>query len=166
MDYKIGFYIKNHFIDVSNVEVGRSANNTKVKDDHNKLLIEAKTIINSIIKKYSFIHPNSIPIPSLQICGLKGDLLTTTLQTKKKYISSRSVERIRTPLSPNDADATINYMKHLIHWKEQVVDAATMVLKLVNEADDRRSSFGKTLKPKTRNKESTYVDWLDDNIIR
>jgi hypothetical protein len=33
-------------------------------------------------------------------------------------------------------------MKHVNYWKEQVMDAAALILKLVNEADDRRSSFG------------------------
>ncbi|KAI7887778.1 uncharacterized protein EV154DRAFT_520011 [Mucor mucedo] len=57
LDYRIGFYHKSLFIDVSNIEVGKAATVTKVKDDHFKLILEAKTIFKNIIGNFSFINP-------------------------------------------------------------------------------------------------------------
>jgi hypothetical protein len=45
VDYRLGIMINQKFIDISNTEVGKQVAVTKMKDDHMKLLLEAKTII-------------------------------------------------------------------------------------------------------------------------
>ncbi|KAG1143347.1 hypothetical protein G6F37_005737 [Rhizopus arrhizus] len=93
--------LNNKIWDLANVEVGKWPSNTKNKNVHQKILLEAKTIINRILNKYSFINPSSIAVFSLQVCHFKGDLLSSCLGAPKKYFISRVCDRLRVPLSPN-----------------------------------------------------------------
>lgn len=57
--------------DISNIEIGNAATGTKVKDDHQKLILEAKTILKNIVRNFSFINPKTVSIHSMQLCGFK-----------------------------------------------------------------------------------------------
>lgn len=45
-----------------NIKMGKKATATKVKDDHQKLLLDAKTIIQKIISTHPYIHPPSYSV--------------------------------------------------------------------------------------------------------
>jgi hypothetical protein len=72
IDYRLGIIINQGFTDIANIEVGRKATTTKVKDDHLRLLLEARTIIQKAIGSFGFIYPPSFIVISFHICGIKG----------------------------------------------------------------------------------------------
>lgn len=86
VDYRLGVTINGKFVDVANVEVGKRPSSTKIKEDHAKLVLEAKTMMNRIINQFSFISPSSLKIVSLQIYGLKGNLLGSTMQAPQQWV--------------------------------------------------------------------------------
>ncbi|KAI9263849.1 hypothetical protein EDC94DRAFT_73630 [Helicostylum pulchrum] len=114
IDYRIDFYYKNSFIDVSNIEVGKAATTTKVKDDYFKLILEAKTIFKNIITKFNFINPVNIKIHSIQLCGLKGDCLRSTMIKPKAIVVYRINDRLRIPLSRNDSQKAEDLLNSLV----------------------------------------------------
>jgi hypothetical protein len=117
IDFRLGIIINNKFIDIANVEVGRKVTVTKIKDDHVKLLLEAKTIIKRIISQFHFVDPASIKIYSLQVCGLKADLLETTLVSQSKYVTNRVCERVRLPMNEIQTSQTKTFMQSMKNYK-------------------------------------------------
>lgn len=100
-DYKVncrlGIIANQKFVNITSIEVERKPSSSKVKEDHVKLVLEAKTTMNRIVNQFNFIHPSSINVYSLQICGLKGDLLKTTtwsLAYDKSGLPNAYIERI------------------------------------------------------------------------
>ncbi|KAI8052761.1 hypothetical protein BDF21DRAFT_326238, partial [Thamnidium elegans] len=127
------------------IEVGKFVEPGKVRDDHHKLLLEEKTIINNIIKEFSYIHPMSIPILGLQICGIKGDFIETILGNKKSYVSHRPLNRLRSPLHCDDIDTTITFLRQLCYFKNHLAELSYDLKQMINEHDDKRTSFEKVL---------------------
>ncbi|KAI7861497.1 hypothetical protein BDF14DRAFT_1738558, partial [Spinellus fusiger] len=82
-------------IDISTIEVSKNVTTTKVKDDHLKLVLEAKTIIVRIVNTFHFIKPSSILVSTLQICQLKTDLTFTTLELPSQYVTKYIYRKIR-----------------------------------------------------------------------
>jgi hypothetical protein len=160
VDFRLGIVINESFIDIANVEIGKFPSNSKIQDDHMKVLLEAKTIINGIISKYQFINPTKVNVLSFQACGLKGDLLCTSLFDKKKYCTARVCGRLRVPLVP-DAEKILDLFEKNVFYKDHIEQLADIVKKEVNEALDRRSSFGKTLGPGFKSSLATFGDWID-----
>ncbi|EPB92485.1 hypothetical protein HMPREF1544_00783 [Mucor circinelloides 1006PhL] len=61
VDYRLGIMIKNKFVDIASVEVGKKPYTSKSKEDHVKLVLEPKTIINRLINnRFYFILPSSL----------------------------------------------------------------------------------------------------------
>jgi hypothetical protein len=160
VDYRLGIYINGTFVDVSSIEVGRKPDPTKVKDDHLKIILESKTIINRIISPYSFINPSLFSVSSLQICGLKGDFISTCLQTEKSYCSSRVCSRVRSPLSPTDSKEMKTFIQCLILYKDRVEETAQFIKEQVNKAVDRRLSFNNALGPSFKSNLPNFRNWL------
>lgn len=83
--------------DIASIEVERKPSSSKIKEDHVKLVLKAKTTMNRIVNQFNFIHPLSINVYSLQICGLKGDLLKTAKRSPaydQSGLSTAYIERI------------------------------------------------------------------------
>ncbi|KAI7894582.1 uncharacterized protein EV154DRAFT_578189 [Mucor mucedo] len=158
----LGVIINQRFIDIANIEVGRKATTTKVKDDHFKPLLEAKTIIQKEISSFSFIYPPSFTVTSFQICGIKGDLLQTSLGSPSNFTTHRISKRIRIPLSPDDSEKLTLLLQQLMVYKEKVESVATLLRKEVNKALDRRSSFGPILSPSYKKNLECYHNWLNE----
>lgn len=59
IDSRLGVIVNGRFVDISSIEVGKKVDTTKVKDDHQKLILEARTIIRRIIASYHFIDSTS-----------------------------------------------------------------------------------------------------------
>ncbi|KAI8380083.1 hypothetical protein BD560DRAFT_22263 [Blakeslea trispora] len=165
IDYKIGCNIKGKFMTLSCVEIGRFVNDAKVRDDHHKLLLEGKVIINNIIKNFPFIDPNCIAIFNLQICGMKGDFIETILCNKKKYIAHRPLDRLRAPLHRNNNKIIDTFLRQLMYYKNHVETLCHDIEQMVNENDDKSASFGETLDTNTF-KPPNFLDWIDDNVER
>ncbi|KAI7887767.1 uncharacterized protein EV154DRAFT_519937 [Mucor mucedo] len=164
LDYRIGFYYKSLFIDVSNVEVGKAATVTKVKDDHFKLILEAKTIFKNIIGHFSFINPVDIKVYSLQFCGLKGDCLRSTMIKPKSMVVFRINDRLRIPLSRSDSNRADDLLRSLLYYKAEIEQTVDTIRTCINENNDRRLSFERALsrKKKVTHTYEEWVDW-DDN---
>ncbi|KAI9470030.1 MAG: hypothetical protein EXX96DRAFT_389090 [Benjaminiella poitrasii] len=165
IDYKIGCIIKDEFMTLSCVEVGRFVNNAKVRDDHHKLLLEGKNIINNIIKKFQFIDPKCIPIFNLQICGMKGDFIEIILGNKKEYIAHRPLNRLRVPLFCHDHKVIDTFLRQLTYYKNHLEDLCYNINQMINENDDKRASFSKTLDVNNF-KPPNFLDWIDDDVKR
>lgn len=126
-------------------------------DDHTKLEADAKTMISTIIEWFPFIRPDEVTIPSLQIRGLKCDLLNTSLIKPKLYVTSRPAKCFQSPLSLGDSQPIIDFMKHLFYFKYQALECMNNVFNQVNEHDDHEfSDTDEELE------EQNYLDWLDD----
>lgn len=116
IDYRLGVIINQGFIDIANIEVGRKATTTKVKDDHLKLLLEARTIIQKAISSFGFIYPPSFILTSFHICGIKGDLLQTSLDSPSNFTTKRTSKRVRIPLSPNNSEELALLLQQLMMY--------------------------------------------------
>ncbi|KAI7858831.1 hypothetical protein BDC45DRAFT_543664 [Circinella umbellata] len=158
---RLGVIINKGFIDIMNIKVGRKATTTKVKDDHLKLLLEAKTIIQKAISSFSFIYPPSFIITSFHICGIKGDLLQTSLDSPSNFTTERTSKRVRIPLSPNHSDELALLLQQLMMYKDKVENMATLLKEEVNKALDRRSSFDPILSPSYKKNLRSHHNWLN-----
>lgn len=161
IDYRLGVIINQVFIDIANIEVGRKATTTKVKDDHLKLLLEARTIIQKAISSFGFIYPPSFIVTSFHICGIKGDLLQTSLDSPSNFTTKRTSKRVRIPLSPNNSEELALLLQQLMMYKDKVENMATFLKEEVNKAIDRRSSFGPILSPSYKKNLRSYHNWLN-----
>ncbi|KAI7879325.1 uncharacterized protein EV154DRAFT_429126 [Mucor mucedo] len=161
--------INQRFIDIANIEVGKKATTTKVKDDHFKLLLEAKTIIQKAISSFSFIYPPSFTVTSFQICGIKSDLLQTSLGSPSNFTTQRISKRIRIPLRPCCDRALYIHLtlllRQLMVYKDKVESVATLLKKEVNKALDRRSSFGPILSSSYKKNLECYHNWLNVSYL-
>ncbi|KAI8971884.1 hypothetical protein BDF20DRAFT_825262 [Mycotypha africana] len=146
IDYRLGLIINQGFIDMANIEIGRKETGTKVKDDHLQLLLEAKTIIQKAISSLSFIYPPSFTVTSFHICGIKGDLVQTSLDSSN-FTTKRTSKRVLIPLSPNHSEELALLLQQLMMYKDKVENMATFLKEEVNKALDRRSSFDPFLSP-------------------
>ncbi|KAI8977095.1 hypothetical protein BDF20DRAFT_543942 [Mycotypha africana] len=167
IDYRVSFYYKNSFIDVSNIEVGRAATTIKVKNDHFKLILEAKIIFKNIITKFNFINPTDIKIQSIQLCGLKGDCLRSTMMKPKNIVVYRVNDRLRIPLNRNDSQKTEELFSSLLYYKGQIETTVDTIKKYINENNDRRLSFERALGGKKREiiTYEEWVDWSNENLM-
>lgn len=120
IDYRLGVIINQVFIDIANIEVGRKATTIKVKGDHLKLLLEARTIIQKAISSFGFIYPPSFIVTSFHICGIKGDLLQTSLDSPSNFTTKRTSKRVRIPLSPNNSEELALLLQQLMMYKDKV----------------------------------------------
>jgi hypothetical protein len=161
VDYRIGIVINHKFIDISNIEIGRQATTSKIKDDHSKLVLEAKSIITRIVGPFYFIKPSSFSVPSLQICRLKADLLTTTLKLPHQFVTGRVCNRMRAPLHHIDNKQMKSFLQGLMLYKEHVEETAIYIKNEVNSALDRRSSFGLILGQSYKKNIPNYHNWLE-----
>ncbi|KAL0135324.1 hypothetical protein V8B55DRAFT_1568739 [Mucor lusitanicus] len=155
IDYRLGVIINSKFVDIANIEVGKKPTDLKIKEDHVKLILEAKSIVSRIISQFQFISPPSIEVSSLQICGFKGDLLQSTMQ----FVTQRSVDRIRLPLSTNNSQVMASFLQRLLLFREKVLSAASDIKDQVNDAIDRRSS----LSPQLERNLPNYRSWLNNH---
>jgi hypothetical protein len=119
---------------VSNIEVGRAATTTKVKDDHFELILEAKTIFKNIITKFNLINPTDIKIQSIQLYGLKGDCLRSTMIKPKNIVVYRVNERLRIPLSRNDSQKAEELFSSLLYYKGQIEKSVDTIKKISMKA--------------------------------
>lgn len=147
--------------DSSTVEIGKSPTTTKVKDDHSKLLLESKAILENLIIKFNYIDPTTIKISSLQLCGLKGDLLISEMKKPKSIVATRATNRIRIPLCITDSSTTIQLMKQVLFYRNEIIETIDQIKSKINENNDRRRSFEeKTLQKKTTTTTTTYEGWV------
>lgn len=162
IDFRLGVVVNGRFVDISNIEVGKKVDSTKVKDDHQKIILEAITIIRRIIPSYRFIDPTSFNVFSFQVCQLKGDLLHTQLTQPSKYITKRSCTRIRVPLKPTDADAMELFLQTLMLSKEQVEETAACIKDDIIKAIDRRGSFDPVLNCAFKKNLPQLTSWIEE----
>lgn len=143
VDYRLGIMINSKFVDIiASVEVGKKPCTSKIKEDHVKLVLESKTIINRLINQFHFILLSSLQVISLQICGLKADLLKSTMKSPKEYTTERVTDRLRIPITTKKSDPMISFLQRLTLFREKVLSSANEIKEKFNEAIDRRSSFG------------------------
>lgn len=161
VDYRLGIMINNKFVDIASVEVGKKPCTSKIKEDHVKLVLESKTIINRLINQFHFILPSSLQVISLQICGLKADLLKSTMKSPKEYTTERVTDRLRIPITTKKSDPMISFLQRLKLFREKVLSSANEIKEEFNEAIDRRSSFGDTLSPSLKKRLPNYKSWLE-----
>lgn len=104
--------------------------------------------------KYYCINPSIINVYSLQVCGIRADLLETTLMSKSTYITNRVCERIRIPLNDTQASQAETFIQTMMLFREEVQRIGRMVKMDVINAVDRRSSFGRVFKPGFKDKQA------------
>ncbi|KAL9542638.1 hypothetical protein MBANPS3_008517, partial [Mucor bainieri] len=153
IDYRLDVIINSKFVDIANIEVGKKPTDSKIKEDHVKLILEAKSIVSSIISLFPFIPPPSIKACSLQICGFKADLLKSIVQTPQ----------IRLPLSTNNTRSMASFLQRLLLFGEKVFSTTGNIKDQVNEAIERRSSFDGTLSPQLKRNLPNYRPWLNNH---
>lgn len=74
VDCRLVYSYKNKNIDLSNIEAARHMTAKKINDDHLKLAIESKDILDYFIKNSAGFNPKQICIPMIQICKNQCDV--------------------------------------------------------------------------------------------
>ncbi|GAN09706.1 hypothetical protein MAM1_0285c09238 [Mucor ambiguus] len=161
VDYRLGIMINHKFVDIASVEVGKKPNSSKIKEDHAKLVLESRTIIDRLINQFYFILPSSIQVVSLQVCGLKADLLKSTMKSAAEYTTERMTDRLRFPITTRNSDSMIAFLQKITLFREKVLSNANGIKDEYNEAIDQRSSFGETLSPSLKKRLPNYKSWLE-----
>ncbi|KAI9365686.1 hypothetical protein BD770DRAFT_438921 [Pilaira anomala] len=85
VDCHLIFYYNDKLIDVANIEAARYMTAKKTNDDHLKLAIESKDILDFIIKNSSSFDHKSVSIPLIQICNNSCDVLKLHLVDNGLY---------------------------------------------------------------------------------
>ncbi|KAL9538353.1 hypothetical protein MBANPS3_010998 [Mucor bainieri] len=160
VDYRVRFLYKSELYDISHIELGKAVTTTKVKDDHMKIVLEGQAIMNNIILSFPFIAPNMLNIYCMQLCGLKGDVILTTMRKKKQYVADRVDERLRVPLNTRDTQKATRFFTQLLHYRSQVIKAVDKIKDVIQENDDRRRSFERVLGKNKQKEVITYKDWV------
>lgn len=107
--------IKDKFMTLGCVEVGRFINDEKARDNHHKLLLKGKVIPSNIIMNCKFIDPKSKSILNLQLCGLKGDFIETVLGNKKKYIAYQPLNKLLAPPYCHNRNVINTFLRQLVY---------------------------------------------------
>jgi uncharacterized protein YqgQ len=94
---------------------------------------------------------------SFQACGLKSDLLCTSLFNKRKYCTARVYGCLRVSLVL-DVEKLLDIFEKLVFYKNHTKHLTEFIRKEVNEALDRRSSLEKTLGPGIKNSSVSFGD--------
>lgn len=113
VEYRLGIMINNKLVDIASVEVGKKPCTSKIKEDHVKQILESETIISRLINRFHFILPSSLQVISLQICGLKADLLKSIMKSPKEYTTERVTDRLRIPITTKKSDPMISFLQRL-----------------------------------------------------
>jgi hypothetical protein len=69
IDCRLIFFYNDKLIDLTNIEAARYMTAKKTNDDHLKLAIESKDILDYIIKNSSTFDHKCISIPMIQLCS-------------------------------------------------------------------------------------------------
>ncbi|CAO3675164.1 unnamed protein product [Rhizopus microsporus] len=96
--------------DVGFVEFAKNFTASKAQKDRVKLILEGKETLNTVFKVIGKYVPD-IEFYTLQIAGLKGHLISTTLQSNGLYTVQNINNRIRFPLTKY----SMLYIKLFIH---------------------------------------------------
>lgn len=117
VDLRVICTINGNRYDVGFVEFAKNFTASKAQKDRVKLILEGKEALNTVFKVIGKYVPD-IEFYTLQIAGLKGHLISTTLQSNGLYTAQNINNRIRFPLTNNDIfDQTSHLMKAIIKFK-------------------------------------------------
>lgn len=98
VDMRVTCCIANNYYDNGLIEFAKSFTAIKAKNDRIKPILESKEGSNVIFKILDEFRPNT-QFFSLQLAGLKGNMLSTTLNDDGLYTTSNIGGRIRIPPS-------------------------------------------------------------------
>ncbi|CEP16736.1 hypothetical protein [Parasitella parasitica] len=160
VDYRVRFLHKSKLYDISHIELGRATTATKIKDDHTKILLESKSIIKNIINNFPFILPSNLKVHCIQLCGLKGDIISLTMKKKTSFIADRLGQRLRVPLNSRDSQKAVRFFQQLLHYRYEVIKAVNKIKDDIHENDDRHSSLERVLGSNNKKQEVLYKDWV------
>lgn len=117
VDLRVICTINGDRYDVGFAEFAKNFAASKAQKDRVKLILEGKEALNTVFKVIGKYIPD-IEFYTLQIAGLKGHLISTTLQSNDLYTAQNINNRIRFPPANNDIfDQTNHLMKAIIKFK-------------------------------------------------
>ncbi|CEG64080.1 hypothetical protein RMATCC62417_01117 [Rhizopus microsporus] len=109
--------INGDWYDVGFVEFAKKFIASKAQKDSVRLILEGKEALNTVFKVIGK-YVSDIEFYTLQIAGLKGHLISITLQSNGLYTAQNINNQIRFPLTNNDIlDQTSHLMKAIIKFK-------------------------------------------------
>lgn len=85
IDCRVVFLIDKKEIDLADMEAARYMATQKINDDHLKLFIESKNILDFLVKNSSCFDPKTIEVYMVQICGRFFFLYRVSLPIKLVY---------------------------------------------------------------------------------
>ncbi|KAI9475591.1 MAG: hypothetical protein EXX96DRAFT_596077 [Benjaminiella poitrasii] len=117
VDLRVICTINGDRYDAGFAEFAKNFTAPKAQKDRVKLILEGKEALNTVFKVIGKCVPD-IEFYTLQIAGLKGHLISTTLQSNGLYTAQNIDNRIRFLLTNNDIfDQTSHLMKAIIKFK-------------------------------------------------
>ncbi|KAI9030193.1 hypothetical protein CLU79DRAFT_716190 [Phycomyces nitens] len=157
-DYKIYCrviaIINTQKVDVMDVEAARYLQNQKTNNDHLKLAIESKGILDHIVRHAASFDPKTDMVLMLQVCQNQCDVKVLSLCDRGLYCLWKETS-LSLPSSPKlfakDADS----------WFATLELIRTSTIKLsqqLNRTDDR--SYDSHFNRKGKSKAIDYKDWL------
>ncbi|RCH84703.1 hypothetical protein CU097_004303 [Rhizopus azygosporus] len=152
VDLRVICTINGNRYDVGFVEFAKNFTASKAQKDRVKLILEGKEALNTVFKVIGKYVPD-IEFYTLQIAGLKGHLISTTLQSNGLYTAQNINNRIRFPLTNNDIfDQTSHLMKAIIKFKEQCLKINDVLEKALAIKNQERLSFETVLDKSAKKK--------------
>lgn len=117
VDLRVICSINNKKYDVGFGEFAKNFSAPKARKDRTKLILEGKEALNTLFKIVNNYTPK-VEFYTLQIAGLKGNLISTCLQDDGLYVSQNVSTRIRFPLAGDDIyEHTSHIIKTAIKFK-------------------------------------------------
>ncbi|KAG1055466.1 hypothetical protein G6F43_002586 [Rhizopus delemar] len=152
VDLRVICTINGDRYDVGFAEFAKNFTAPKAQKDRVKLTLEGKEALNTVFKVIGE-HVPDIEFYTLQIAGLKGHLISITLQSNGLYTAQNINNRIRFPLTNNDIfDQTSHLIKAIIKFKEQCLKINDVLEKALTIKNQQRLSFETVLDKSAKKK--------------
>ncbi|ORY91394.1 hypothetical protein BCR43DRAFT_499009 [Syncephalastrum racemosum] len=135
------------------VEVARYFQDSKIRHDHSKLLIESKLVLDNMLRHGC--SPGDACVPSLQLCGLRGDFLVLQLEEDGLYVAA-PVACLRFPSGVHRLWGLEEMLTTLRAFKSSVTQNLELLETCINET---RNSFGKKFSRREPSPRPASITW-------
>ncbi|KAG2191189.1 hypothetical protein INT47_005850 [Mucor saturninus] len=121
IDCRLVYFYKSKHIDLTNMEAARYMSTKKTNDDHLKLSIESKDILDYLIKNSASLDPKQVHVPMIQLCKNQCDVNKLYLGDDGLYCADNFFS-LTLPLDPREfARQSTKWFQKLFSLREYVV---------------------------------------------
>ncbi|KAI8979883.1 hypothetical protein BDB01DRAFT_797874 [Pilobolus umbonatus] len=142
VDLRLCFIMNSKYYDLANIEFKKNSGNQK--EDEGKVLVEGKTILNSLSKYHNLDIDTAKELKVIvgQFCGLKGVFKQIRFAAPSAYMVDRWGKTIKYPVHEGMIDTFLVQLQQLIGFKDEIIKQAQ---DLKGRLLEDNSSFGSPL---------------------